>query len=213
MFVAALGGVCLQVWSTIALAGAMVTLSGILGDKALLSISGSPPKVMRIGDMHQSIKLVSVQDNQVVIEEDGRRRTISLGFANSVANAGTDGHKTVLNADGRGLFHAAGQVNNADVRFIVDTGASLVALPKSVAHRAGVSLDNVPQGRVSTAGGVVSAWRVKLNRVRVGNITLHMVDAAVLDDAHLPLALLGMSFLNRTNMNREGELMTLTQRY
>lgn len=191
----------------------MVALSGILGDKALLSIAGAPPKVMRVGDVHLAVKLVSVHDNQVVVEEDGRRRTIVMGAANSGALASDGQRKVVLNADGRGLFSASGQVNNKDVRFIVDTGASLVTLPRSMALRSGVSLDNAQRAGMSTAGGVVPAWKVKLNKVSVGEITVHMVDAAILDDANLPYALLGMSFLSRTNMNREGEQLTLIQRY
>jgi aspartyl protease family protein len=96
---------------------------------------------------------------------------------------------------------------------VVDTGASLVTLPKSLASRAGVHLDQARQTRVATAGGAVNAWQVKLNNVAVGGIQLHMVDAVVLEDSHLPIALLGMSFLNRTNMNREGSTLTLVQRY
>lgn len=194
------------------MAGAIVTVSGILGDKALLSVAGSPPRVMRVGESYQSIKLMEVQKDQVVVEEEGRRRTIPMGFSSSGASGG-GGKKVVLHADGRGMFLAPGAVNGADVRFVLDTGASVVSIPKSVAVRAGVALDDGRRSRVSTAGGVVYGWSVKLNQVQVGDISIHMVDAVVLEDSHLSIALLGMSFLNRTNLSREGDLLTLSQRY
>jgi aspartyl protease family protein len=194
------------------MADAMVNLSGILGDKALLSIAGSPPRVMQVGEVRQGVRLISVQGDQVVVEEHGRRRPISLGFASSAPSAPT-ANETVLYADGSGHFTATGKVNGTAVGFLVDTGASLVTLPRSVAVRAGVSLDNAAQAGVLTAGGVVTAWHVLLNTVSVGDIALHMVDAVVLDDTKLPVALLGMSFLNRTDMTRTGVMLTLTQRY
>jgi aspartyl protease family protein len=55
---------------------------------------------------------------------------------------------------------------------------------------------------------------VKLDNVRVGDITLNNVDASVLEGTGLSsYALLGMSFLNRTQMNRDGDRLTLTRRY
>lgn len=207
---------CLFAGLEVAWAGASITLSGLLGDKALLSIDGGPPRVMRVGDVHQSVRLVAVADNQVVVEEAGRRRTIVLGFV-SQGGGGVaredEGRQAVLRADGSGHFLASGRVNGSEVRFVVDTGASLVTLPKSIASRAGVSLQGARPTRVATAGGVVDAWQVRLNKVGVGGIQLHLVDALVLEDRHLPVALLGMSFLNRTEMRQEGGVLTLSQRY
>ena len=210
----ALGLITALCLSWTAWAGSSITLSGILGDKALISVDGSAPKVMRIGQTHLSVTLREVGNNQVVVEEGGRRRTIQLGFSSvgGAPSAQAD-RSVVLYPDGRGHFMASGRVNSADVRFVVDTGASVVTLPKSLATRAGVSLSQAQETRVATAGGVVKAWAVKLNKVTVGGITLHLVDGVVLDDAHLPFSLLGMSFLNRTDMNREGSSMTLKQRY
>jgi aspartyl protease family protein len=204
-------GLCLH---GVAWAASSVTLSGILGDKALLSVSGGAPKVVRVGEAYRSVKLVEVANNQVVVEEDGRRRTIALGFSSAGGSPARPQEKNaVLYSDGRGHFMAAGRVNGTEVSFVVDTGASVVTLPKSMARRAGVALEAAPSTLVATAGGVVKAWPVKLNQVTVGGISLHLVDGVVLEDSHLPVALLGMSFLNRTDMTREGQVMTLRQRY
>jgi aspartyl protease family protein len=118
-----------------------------------------------------------------------------------------------MSADGRGQFYSAGEVNGNAVRFLVDTGASAVTLPRSVAIRSGVLLGNATQVGVSTANGGVRANRVLLNTVRVGNVSLNMVEAIVMDDAQLSQPLLGMSFLKRTNMKHEGDTLSLSQRY
>ena len=190
-------------------------MSGVLGDKALLSINGAPPKVMHAGESRGGVTLLSVQGQQVVIEEGGRRRTLSLGLGagGAAGDVEAPGGKVVLSADGNGHFFAQGNVNGAAVRFLVDTGASVVTLPLSVAKRAGVAMDGAESVSVSTANGRVRAKRVLLNTVRVGGVTANMVEALVLEDGQLNVALLGMSFLNRANLQREGDSLILTQRY
>jgi aspartyl protease family protein len=65
---------------------------------------------------------------------------------------------------------------------------------------------------VQTAAGVVPAWRVKFNTVKVGGIALNQVEGMVVETG-LSMPLLGMSFLNRMEMRRDGQTMTLIQRY
>ncbi len=193
-----------------ALAG--VTLSGLLGEKALISVDGGPPKVLSVGQTHQGVTLLAVHGQEVEIEENGRRRSVGLGFSSSGGQS-AGGGRTVLVADARGQFLANGEVNGSSTLFLVDTGASLVALPRSLAERAGVRLDGAAQVGVSTANGVTRAHKVLLNTLRVGEIRANLVEALVLEDRQLRVPLLGMSFLNRVNMNREGEQLILSQRY
>lgn len=167
---------------------------------------------MAIGDVHQGVKLIAVRGQQVEVEEAGRRRVLNMGFSGG-GGMTSDVGKAIVTADGRGHFSTLGEVNGSTTRFLVDTGASLVALPLSVAKQAGVNLDNARQVGVNTANGRIRAYRVLLNSVRVGDVRANLVEALVMEDRQLPISLLGMSFLNRVNMNREGDLLTLTQRY
>ena len=95
---------------------------------------------------------------------------------------------------------------------LVDTGATMVALPAADAVRFGINYKNGRPAYVNTANGAVPAYLVKLDSVKVGDIELHQVDAVVQEQG-LPIILLGMSFLNRTEMRREGEQMVLTKRF
>lgn len=206
-----------------ALAYTEVSLHGMLGDKALVSFGGSPPRVMRVGESVQGVTLAAISSGRITVEEAGKRRDVALGATGGGMGVGIGGVRgeagegqsgtALITADGRGQFLVYGQVEGATVRFLVDTGASQVALPMSVARRAGLQLDKAQPVGISTANGVTRGYRAKINRVRVGEITLYQVDALVLEDASLNEPLLGMSFLNRTQMKRDGDQMILKVRY
>ncbi len=202
---------------------ASVAVSGIMGDKALVSVDGASPKVVCGGDTVGSVRIIEVRRDVVLIDNAGRRMQLGIGQANSyagvpppAAESGTaegGAGSVVITADGRGQFLTSGSVNGRQVSFMVDTGATLVTLPRSVAMRAGVDFRNARHTQVSTANGIAIAQRVTLNQVRLGNIRANLVEALVVEDAGLPVALLGMSFLNRTDMTRQGDALTLKQRY
>jgi aspartyl protease family protein len=94
----------------------------------------------------------------------------------------------------------------------VDTGATSIAVNAAEAKRMGLDYKAGQAGAVNTAAGVVPAWRVTFNTVKVGSITVNQVDGMVVESG-LNVPLLGMSFLNRMEMKRDGQTMTLTQRY
>ena len=96
-----------------------------------------------------------------------------------------------------GQYLTTGRVNSGYVEFLVDTGASVVALTYEDARKAGIRLnDLVYDAPVSTAGGTRYAARVRLDSVALGGITLRNVDAMVLRDG-LDISLLGMSWLGQ----------------
>mgnify|MGYP001566123485 FL=1 len=99
------------------------------------------------------------------------------------------------------------------MRFLVDTGATLVSLAASEAKRLGINYLQGVRGRIQTANGVATAYRVKLDTVRIGDITINNVDAVVGENDAMGVSLLGMSFLNRMEMKRDGQSMTLTRRF
>jgi aspartyl protease family protein len=117
-----------------------------------------------------------------------------------------------LSADAGGMFVSEGAINGTPVRFVVDTGASSIALPGREAQRLGIDYRRGPQVVMNTANGVVPAYRVMLDRVKLGGIELNAVEGVVIEQG-LDITLLGMSFLNRLEMKRDGQTMTLTRRF
>ena len=193
--------------------GAEVRLVGTFGDKAaVLSIDGAEPKTVKVGQRHGGVAVLAVDNDSATIEIEGRRRVIRRGQHFRSDPAADARQSVVLVADGRGHFYAEGRVNGGVVRFMVDTGATSIALPAQEANRLGIDYRKGQRGLVQTANGVAAAWRVTLDRVRLGAIELQQVDAVVSEPGP-NIVLLGMSFLNRVEMRREGETMTLTRRF
>lgn len=190
-----------------------VRLLGTFGDKAaILSIDGAEPKTVKVGQRHGGVAVIAVGDDGATIEVEGRRRVIRRGQHFRAAAAKDARQSVVLVADGRGHFVTEGRVNGGMVRFVVDTGASSVVLPETDANRLGIDYRKGERGLIQTANGVASAWRVSLDQVRLGGIELHQVDAVVIEKGP-DVVLLGMSFLNRVEMRRDGDTMTLTRRF
>lgn len=88
----------------------------------------------------------------------------------------------------------------------------MISLGASDARRIGLDFNRGQKGISQTANGQVVVSRVKLDTVRIGEVTLHGIDATIHQN-DMPIALLGMSFLNRMDMQRDGPTMTLKKRY
>lgn len=191
-----------------------VELAGVFGKKAVLVVDGGTPKTIGVGERtREGVRLVEVVGNSAVIEVDGRSRRIDLGAgAVRLGSNKEAAHSINLIADSRGHFFGGGNVNGAPVRFLVDTGASMVSIGASDARRAGIDYRSGQQGRAQTASGPTTVWHVTLDSVKVGDLTLRGVDALIHEN-DLPFALLGMSFLNRMDMQREGDRLILRKRY
>ncbi|MBI3374235.1 MAG: TIGR02281 family clan AA aspartic protease [Betaproteobacteria bacterium] len=193
-----------------------VSVVGVIGDRAaVLVIDGAEPRTVRLGQKLNGVSLIAVTRQGATLEFDGKRRTLALGqHLRDNAPAAPAGTTSVtLAADTRGHFVGEGQVNNLPVRFLVDTGATMVSLPEDDARKLGIDYSHGQRGAVKTANGVVTVYRVKLDTVRVGSIELHNVDALVHEGSGLDVVLLGMSFLNRVEMQRAGDRLTLKRRF
>jgi aspartyl protease family protein len=188
-----------------------VSLSGTLGAKALLIIDGSAHTV-EAGQTVAGVKLLSVSGNDAVVEVDGHRQTLSLGGAQ--VNLGTDsnGGLIVLKAGSGGHFIGGGAINGRAVNFLVDTGATFVALGAAQAQRLGIDFLQGPRGVSNTANGPVTVYRVSLTSVQLGDVMVYNVDAVVVPQA-MEQVLLGNSFLSRFDMKRNNDTMTLIKRY
>jgi aspartyl protease family protein len=195
-------------------AAADISLIGVMpGKAAVLAIDGGNPKVVRIGRTWSGVRVITVEKQHAIVEIDGTRSRLPLGQHHRAGGATrTDRQQVVLAADPRGHFIIQGGVNGGSVRFLLDTGATAIALPRADAERLGIAYREGSQGTIETANGRTTAWRIKLDTVKIGAIELRNVDAVVLESG-LEIALLGMTFLNRVEMKRDGSMMTLTRRY
>jgi aspartyl protease family protein len=192
-----------------------VNVIGLFRGKAVVIVNGGKPRTLNVGEATpEGVKLMSVDMEQAVLEVDGKRRSLGMGQSISVAAPSTTGRaQATLAADARGHYMATGQINGQSVRFLVDTGASMISMNASEAKRLGVNYLKGQRGYAQTANGPATVYKVRLDTVRVGDISVTDVDALVHDGNALPLVLLGMSFLNRMEMRQDGQTMTLIKRF
>lgn len=189
-----------------------VGLAGVMGSKAMLMINGSEPQSVAVGQSLDGVKVVSVQGDQVVVEIGGRKRPLRVG-QHAIGTVAADGAgKVIMTADNQGHFYTTGTVNGVSVRFLVDTGATMISLGASDARRIGLDFNRGQKGMTQTANGQSVVSKIQLDTVRIGDVTLHNVDALI-HQTEMPMALLGMSFLNRMEMQRDGSTMSLKKRF
>jgi aspartyl protease family protein len=193
-----------------------VGLSGMLGGKALVIVDGSPPKSVAVGESFKGVKVVSTQGDVAVLEIAGKRHSLRVGDAPASVGTGapaeSTGGKIVLSAGSGGHFFTLGQINGRTVQMMVDTGATGVGISTADADRMGINYKTGTPMQASTANGVISGWRIKLNTVQVGDVVVREVDAAV-TTGNMPYVLLGNTFLSRFQMTRNNDQMVLEKRY
>jgi aspartyl protease family protein len=191
-----------------------VNVIGLFTSKAVVVINRGQPRTLSVGDTTpEGVKLIAVDRNGATLEIDGKRQTLEMGQHFATAPPAGGGSKVKLAPDERGHFVTDGQVNGVPMRFLVDTGASVVALSVSDAQRIGIDYMKGERGYSIVADGRrVASYRVKLESVTVGDITVFGVDASI-SEGSMGVALLGMSFLNRMEMQRDSQSLTLIKRY
>jgi aspartyl protease family protein len=193
-----------------------VMLTGTIGSRAILIVDGGAPKTVAVGETFQGVKLLSLQGEQATVESGGKRvalrmdTPVSIGGGSGLGGGG--GNRIVLPVSSGGHFMTQGAINGRTVSFMLDTGATSVAMSAADAKRIGLDYSKGQPVRVGTANGVALGYRVRLNSVRVGDVEVYDIDAVVSEQS-MPFILLGNSFINRFSMRRDADQMVLEKRY
>jgi aspartyl protease family protein len=211
-----------------------MTLSGISRHLAVLFVAG----LVNIAQAAPDVRVVGLFSDRAVVLIDGRQHVLTAGQSGpeGVRLLAADSESALLEIDGREVeARLDGRVsarkrtaevqevqvwrNNAGmytlpVSFLVDTGASQIALNADEARRLGIDfrVSGTPTA-VGTASGMARAWAVTLATVKVGSLEMRNVGAVVLEGNTPQQALLGMTYLGRLEIDNDGRLMTLRKKY
>lgn len=212
--VAALALATVPVWAQDA--PAQVHLNGLLGSKAALLVIDGEPRTVQTGASVKGVKLIAIDEEQrAVVEFGGRRHTLTLGAAPGRLGVDTGpapARVITLPMGPGGHFIAVGTINGQSTQFLVDTGATNVALSQVEADRLGLRYTTGKRAIAHTANGAVPAHVFNITSLRIGEVEVRNVEAMVIPAA-MSHVLLGNSFLNRFQMKRENDTMTLEPRY
>ena len=191
-----------------------VSLQALFKDKAIIMVDGAR-HVLNSGEQGpDGIRLVATdtQEEKAEIEIEGKREVLRLGMV-STGLAPKSRASVVLYPEPSGHYFAEGLINGVRVRFMVDTGSTIIGMSSITADRIGIDYRKLGRpGYVNTASGTVPSYHVKLASVKVGDITLHDVDAGILEGSSPRETLLGMSFLGHLNMRRDYDKLELLER-
>ena len=191
-----------------------ISVVALFPGRAMVIVDKGKPHTMRTGETYAGVTLISSTSEEAIVSIDGRRQRLHIGEGvYSALSVQSERATVVMTPDKNGHFVSSGSINGASVRFLVDTGATMVSMSVEDARRAGVNYLAGERGYSQTANGVTSVYKVKLGQVTLGDITLRDIDGVVHENGALPVVLLGMSFLGKLEMRREGNSLTLTRRY
>lgn len=195
-----------------------LVINGLFKDKAIVTIDGKQ-RVLRKGKASpEGVLLIEANSQEAIIEIDGEQETYVLGAGTStgsnIIKESTSGEKLIIALDAGGFFSISGSINGSSVSFVVDTGASAVSMNSNVAKRLGLDYKLKGKKGVSyNASGKDKIYIVNLKRVRIGNIELRNIEGVVHEGGFPVVTLLGMSFLSKLDMKREGRIMELHKKY
>lgn len=208
--------------SYVVLAEENLKVIALFKNAAMVDFNGKQ-KLYRAGQsIDKNIKLIKADTKVAIFEANGKQIEMGLQATQSFnANysapkaqpASTNKVAKILRGN-NGMYHTPGFINGVAVNFLVDTGASQVAMSEQVAKRIGLLYElNGQRVGVNTAAGVATAYALPLNKVKVGDIELTNIEALVIKGAGPTEVLLGMSFLNRVKMVDNGQILQLTKKY
>lgn len=210
-------GISLVVFSllvaSISWAAPDVRVQGLFGGSAVLLVNGKQRLLKQGQTSPEGVKLVSSSSRQAVVEIAGQQYNLGLSQHISSGFQAADVAEVRIPRAPNGHYTVGGFINGRPVEFMVDTGASSVAMNLNDAERLGVTFRRGKPIRVSTAGGVVQGFEIDLDKLVIGQITTYKVSATVVVGNFPSQILLGNSFLSQIEMTEEEGVMVLRKKY
>ncbi len=195
-----------------AMAVEQVQVLGLFSGKVILLVDGQRYTLQEGEATPEGVKLIAADSNGALFEIDGKRRKLELG--SQISSYYPEAEKKVVDLypDTNGMYRGRAMINGQAVNFLLDTGATTIAMSSIQAGKLGIDYQRVGiPGMAETASGRVQVYLVKLDKVTVDTIQVYSVDAMVIEGGQPSEVLLGQSFLNQLHMKREGTLLRLEQ--
>ncbi len=207
-------GCLILICCSLAYAQTKVNVVGLFNGKAVVVINGGAALTLSVGQTKNNVKLLAADSQRATFQVEGKTQVLAMGQAGFMGDVISNNDNATVNlfADSAGHFFGNLFINHKSLKFVVDTGATTVAMSGADAKYAGIDYSKGQRGQATTANGVATFYAVKLNSLKIGDITLYDVDAMVLEGGFPEVVLLGMSALNRMQMKRENTVMTLIKK-
>ncbi len=190
-----------------------IEVQALMQGMVVLNVDGSR-SVIKTGETDKNgITMISSDTRSAILEINGERKTYQMGTTVSTHFSQMPTISEQIIIDDYGMFRGHGSINGQSVSYLIDTGASSVAMSERDARQLGIQyrLDGQPI-KTNTASGVANAWSIQLKTVTLGKLKQRNVRGVVIEGDYPKYVLLGMSFLNRMKVEKEGNKMIITSK-
>lgn len=189
-----------------------IAVLGLFNGMAVVNINNQQ-RILKVGKRSpEGVMLITANSQSAILDIAGIQEEYFL--ASHIGSRYSAPKKPVVNIwPTNGMYLTPGSINGFTVDFLIDTGASTIALNGPTAKRLGINYHAGKVMAVQTASRIEKAYQVKLGEVQLGQIKLYNITAMVLDGTEPRRALLGMSFLEQVEIKRSGERMELKQKF
>jgi aspartyl protease family protein len=193
-------------------AAAPVEVVALFKDRAVIRTSEGQV-MLKVGNTSKfGVSLISADPHVAKVRYKGEVYELGLSTRVSGAFEGPETQSVRMNEDALGQYRMRGSIDGTFVNFLVDTGASVVAMSERHARMVNLDYRRAQKGTVQTAQGVARAYFLRLSEVTLGSITVNGVQATVIEGAYPTDVLLGMSFLNKLKMQNNDGVLVLSVR-
>ncbi len=190
---------------------AEIEVQGLFTDAAMLNIDGVPQLVKK-DQTRSGVEVISANSREVVLRYEGETRT--LGISQKIGSSFEPPTKAKVRIQINDVrqYVVNGYINGRPVRFLVDTGANIVAINSNMARQLSLNVTEGEAVMVETASDSVTSTLVNLKEVTVGGISRRNIEAVVVEGQFPVDILLGMSFLQHVDISENNGLMVLTNK-
>lgn len=192
----------------------VVQVMGLFKNTAVVKLNGKQTmlKVNKPGPFGAT--LLEADSKSALIRINDKTRRYELGKAIGTRYEEHQAGEVVIQRNDFGQYITVGSINGQSVNFLVDTGATAVAMNENTATRLGIDyrMDG-QEGQAMTAGGITRSWMIKLDSVKVGEIEVPNVKAAVVQGDNPYYVLLGMSYLDYVKFAEENRTIRLEKKF
>lgn len=191
-------------------AAPLVAVEALFPNAAVLKVNGKR-KMLKAGQTHEGVKLISAGATSVVVDIGGKRQTLGLSRHIGSAYEQVEAQSIQLSRDQSNQYRTNILINGRSVLALVDTGATTIAMSGNQARALGIEYYGGQLGRVSTASGLADAYSITLRSVSVGGIEVGNIRAAVVEGDYPTIVLLGMTYLQHVKMEEQDGVLTLSR--
>lgn len=189
-----------------------IEVRALFSGAAMFVIDGEN-QLLKKGQISRSgVELIDASHKEAVVQINGQTRTLQLSDRISSTFERQENVKVLINMAANRQYITAGSINGRPVRYLVDTGANIVAINANTAKMLGLSVEDGVKVNASTASEDLQATMVMVEEMVVGDITRNNVQAIIIDGENPKDILLGISFLQHVDISEKAGLMVLTSK-